>query len=344
MTRRHAAATLLSLSLTTAGAQAGMNVFSFTSPTARVLLTWTEAGGQLTGSLQLVTGTASAQGPKFDVTTNVVRGTRSGSSYSFVLENKVAFFGSSALSGTLAKDTLTLMVPSKEGGFTSFPLSRTTLEKFNASVATLRSTLTQQSNTLAAAATKRAEEERARQQAEAARQEAAQRLTDALETHRAALTRADGLLDDAQDTLDALDRTFQDIASVQAGKRQVLTDLKRLAAAKDCYAFNERKADLYGYGLVSLVGEGRRHVSDLNALPNRLDAEVTLVNDSRVTYLNLKGNRAELPADRDLAGRVRKLKVTIAQRVAAAEVRLDAAASGDAALVKEAEGLTCSAL
>ncbi|GGR67098.1 hypothetical protein GCM10008959_31590 [Deinococcus seoulensis] len=333
-----------SLSVGVASAQTGMNVFSFNNASSSLLLTWTEAGGQLTGSLQVVTGAARAEGPQFDVTTNVVRGTRNGASYSFVLENKLAFFGASALSGTLTKDTLTLTVPRAEGGFAAFPLARTTLPKFNTAVATLRASVTQRSQTLATEARQRAEQAAVQRAAEAARLQAAQRLNDALNDYDEALLEANDVLTNAQDTLNALARTFGDIQSVQVGKGEVIRDLKRLATEKDCFQFNERKADLYGYGLVSLTREGQSHVNMLKLIPARLDEQVQAVNEARAAFAGLKGKVADLAPDQDLTGRSARMKAAISQRVAGTEAQLASALSADQTMVAEAEAMVCSPL
>ena len=68
------------LCLSLASAQQGQQLFGLDAPQARILLTWTESQAQLSGALQLLTGTTTAGGPTMDVLNQVVRGTRSGSS------------------------------------------------------------------------------------------------------------------------------------------------------------------------------------------------------------------------------------------------------------------------
>lgn len=132
------------LGLGHAGAQAGPQLFGFTNAQSTLLLRWTESGSQLSGAMQVVSLTTSASGPETSVFNATVRGVKSGANYSFTIEKTSALLGGSALDGILKGDVLQVQVPLESGGFGSFTLKRTTIDKFNADVNKLKTAAAQQ--------------------------------------------------------------------------------------------------------------------------------------------------------------------------------------------------------
>lgn len=143
--RKLAAFALLSLGL--AQAQAGPQLFGLTNPQATLLLRWTENAGQLSGAIQIVSVVKTTSGIETNVFNGVVKGVRSGTNYSFTIDKPASFLGGSAMDGVLNGDVLDVQVPLNTGGFGQFTLRRTTIEKFNASVTTLKTSAAQQAAT-----------------------------------------------------------------------------------------------------------------------------------------------------------------------------------------------------
>ncbi|MFW8627632.1 hypothetical protein [Deinococcus sp. ME38] len=94
--------------------------------------------------MQIVSLTTTNSVPEASVFNATVRGVKSGANYSFTVEKPSTLLGGSALDGALKGDVLQIQVPLDSGGFGSFTLRRTTIEKFNTDVAKLKTLVAQQ--------------------------------------------------------------------------------------------------------------------------------------------------------------------------------------------------------
>ncbi|RJF74623.1 hypothetical protein D3875_03520 [Deinococcus cavernae] len=270
-----------------ASAQQGQQVFGLDAPQARILLTWTEAQGQLSGALQLLTGTATASGPRVDVLNQVVRGTRSGSSYTFILENPVKFFGASTLSGTLAKDTLSLMIPQSTGGFTTFQLKTTTMAKFNTSVTDFKAVLTRQSQVLKQQA-----------DAEAERRRKAAELEVYLEYMQQAIDSTKTISQQITTIVSRLEATRKQLQEALAEQRKVKREIEQLARDKECYQFNEKIADVYLS--VDPTEPFTEAPKSLETPLLALDNAVLNYGEYRKKFLSLGGDAKLIPDERNI--------------------------------------------
>ena len=128
----------LLLAVSTANAQTGSQIFSAVTPNTVILLQWTEAGGQLKGSAQVVNVTPNVSGIQLVVANSGLSGTRSGNDYSLIFDKSILGTGVSSAPAQLNKDRLSISIPSDIGGLTEIVLQRASLAKFNAAVIKLK--------------------------------------------------------------------------------------------------------------------------------------------------------------------------------------------------------------
>jgi len=79
----------LLLAVSTANAQTGSQIFSAVTPKTVILLQWTEAGGQLKGSAQVVNVTPNVSSIQLVVANSGLSGTRSGNDYSLIFDKSI---------------------------------------------------------------------------------------------------------------------------------------------------------------------------------------------------------------------------------------------------------------
>lgn len=123
-----------------AHAQSGSQIFTAVTKSSAVLLQWTEAAGQLKGSAQLVSvsATPTASGTGLTVTNSGVSGTHSGKDYSLVFDKSILAPGVASAPAVLDNNHLVINIPSESGGLSELILTRSTLSDFNMAVTTLK--------------------------------------------------------------------------------------------------------------------------------------------------------------------------------------------------------------
>lgn len=123
-----------------AHAQSGSQIFTAVTKSSAVLLQWTEAAGQLKGSAQLVSvsATPTASGTGLTVTNSGVSGTHSGKDYSLVFDKSILAPGVASAPAVLDNNHLVINIPSESGGLSELILTRSTLSGFNMAVTTLK--------------------------------------------------------------------------------------------------------------------------------------------------------------------------------------------------------------
>jgi len=142
-------------------------VFVYSGSSDVFLIQWTEANGQLTGSYQRVSIDRNNL-PFLKTQNGAFTGTRQGSSVNLLF--KAAVFGvevGSVINGMVAKNTLTLNLPSASGGFSKVTFAAGTINAYNAATAKLKSIAMNQYQAAQAAAKKQAAATAAREAAEA---------------------------------------------------------------------------------------------------------------------------------------------------------------------------------
>ena len=128
----------LLLAISSANAQTGSQIFSAVTPNTVILLQWTEAGGQLKGSAQVVNVAPNGSSIQLVVANSGLSGTRSGNDYSLIFDKSILGTGVSSAPAQLNKDRLSISIPSDSGGLTEINLQKASLAKFNASVVKLK--------------------------------------------------------------------------------------------------------------------------------------------------------------------------------------------------------------
>lgn len=329
---------LVFLSLGTAQAQPGVQAFGASTTDTRILMTWTESGGQLLGSLQTVKMIPTEKGTNVMIVNNIVRGVFVGKSYQFTLEGSPLFYGATAVSGTISKDVLALAIPSSKGGFINSNLSRTTLAKFNTSVAELDSKTAKISATL-----QREAEVRAKKTADESRK--ATEAQDKLTALQLVLTKREGA-----------ERLFNDISKIPLETSKyikTLTDdisfrreaLERLADSvknKDCSSFYTITSQIYA------SEEAKTALDDMTGLRERLQMAIPQIDDSLENYKN--GHRdyltiykvdPKLPGINDLDAKFARLKIQFQEKIFEIDRGVKYSSENGAKVISEGEKMAC---
>lgn len=203
--------------LSSASAQTGAQVFSFSTPSLTLLLQWAESNGQLTGAAQVVSVSPTKQTLGLEVTNASLNGTKSGASYAFVLSKALTGIGVNSLVGTVSGDTLNIQIPSTTGGFTSLLLKRTTLDTFSADVAALKKAASNAQNEMTKA----------------------DRLTNSQDAVTAAIRVLDADTTPFSESISNLGQRMRELPSVLLALQTRSADLKRKASGQQCEAFRD---------------------------------------------------------------------------------------------------------
>lgn len=122
---------------TSASAQAGPQTYLYLQGRAALLLQWTVANGQLTGTAQVFKVDPSLNGINATTLNATVTGTASGTALALT-SSKALIDNASSFSGMLNGAELTLQYPQSAGGFGKLLLKKTTLDAFNQVVSSMR--------------------------------------------------------------------------------------------------------------------------------------------------------------------------------------------------------------
>lgn len=287
-----------------------------------MLLRWTESGGQLSGAIQVVSGVASAQGADVTVFNGTVRGTKNGSSYSFIVDKPVALLGSSAMDGVLKGDVLSVQVPLDSGGFGSFSLQRTTIEKFNASVAKLKNNLEQQSSSLSA------------------QQQQAVHLKEAT----ANFATIQNLLPKITPDLPQLQRSITLASNRLDDLRKRNATLQQLSKEGKCSDFNSTrdKDTLARPDLDEAIEVLAEQIEFLASQSNKLETTLKTYTVAKGAYAAAKGNAALLPNDRVLLQQAESVSSALNKQLDVGRQLLSTLTTDVEQLARENDGLTCS--